>query len=95
MPKSENNNPKRDDGTGLIDTDPWLEPYAEALRHRYKTYRTKLKAIEAAEGSLEAFGRGYEFFGFNRGEHDGEPGVFYREWAPGASALFLTGEFNG
>lgn len=27
---------------------------------------------------------GYKFFGFNRGEHQGKLGIWYREWAPGA-----------
>lgn len=94
MPKHKDSPPTRTDGTGLIDLDPWLEPYADALRHRYSHYRAMLAKIESAEGSLGDFGRGHEFFGFNRGKQDGEPGVFYREWAPGAKALFLTGEFN-
>ncbi|NOX57526.1 MAG: 1,4-alpha-glucan-branching enzyme [Planctomycetes bacterium] len=92
---SQSPNQPRTDGTGLIDVDPWLEPYADALRRRFNKYQTTLADIEAAEASLAEFSRGHEFFGFNRGEHQGEPGVFYREWAPGANALFLTGDFNG
>lgn len=34
-------------------------------------------------------------FGLTRGTRDGEPGVWYREWAPGARALHLVGDFNG
>jgi 1,4-alpha-glucan branching enzyme len=37
----------------------------------------------------------YTYFGLNRGESLGKPGVWYREWAPGAQALALVGEFNG
>ena len=84
----------RPDGTGLIDLDPWLEPYADALRRRFEHYQTTLKCVRDTEGTLEQFSRGYEYFGFNRGECDGRPGVWYREWAPGADALFLTGDFN-
>ncbi len=83
------------DGTGLIALDPWLEPYAEALRHRYRRFRARLDEIVRTEGSLEAFSRGYRRFGFNRGRKDGRPGVWYREWAPGAEQLFLIGDFNG
>ncbi|GMU24326.1 MAG: 1,4-alpha-glucan branching enzyme [Phycisphaerae bacterium] len=83
------------DGTGLLEHDPWLAPYADALRHRYKLYRGLLDRITEAEGSLEAFSRGHEYFGLNRGVHEGKPGVWYREWAPAAQALFLTGDFNG
>ncbi len=82
------------DGTGLIALDPWLEPYADALRHRYARYRQRLEEIIAAEGSLERFSCGHEYFGFNRGERDGQPGIWYREWAPGAQGLYLTGDFN-
>ncbi len=82
------------DGTGLIGLDPWLEPYRDALRKRYDGFRRKLAEIEAAVGSLEAMSRGHEYFGLTRGEQAGQPGVWYREWAPGAQALFLTGDFN-
>ncbi|MCK4658040.1 MAG: alpha amylase C-terminal domain-containing protein [Phycisphaerae bacterium] len=83
------------DGTGLIAIDPWLEPYAPALRHRYNNYRATLRRICEQFGSLEGISRGHEHFGFNRGEHEGQPGVWYREWAPGAHSLHLIGEFNG
>lgn len=37
---------------------------------------------------------GYKHYGFNRGTHEGKTGIWYREWAPGAKALALVGEFN-
>ncbi len=83
------------DGTGLIALDPWLEPYAHALRHRYDNYRATLARVREAFGSLEGISHGHEYFGFSRGEQDGRPGVWYREWAPGAHTLHLTGDFNG
>ncbi|UCF34718.1 MAG: hypothetical protein JSV78_05315, partial [Phycisphaerales bacterium] len=83
------------DGSGLVDNDPWLAPHADALRHRYRLYEKRLDEICASYGSLEAFSRGHDYFGLNRGEKDGEPGVWYREWAPGAKALALIGDFNG
>lgn len=89
--------PKRvpPDGTGLIDHDPWLEPYADALRYRYRTYQDKLKHLVQGGGSLEEVSRGYLYFGFNRGHHEGQDGIWYREWAPGAQQLALIGDFNG
>ncbi len=27
---------------------------------------------------------GYKYYGFNRGEYNGQTGIWYREWAPGA-----------
>jgi len=86
---------RQPDGTGLIDQDPWLAPYADALRRRYSKYQTRLAQISRAEGSLAAFANGHQYYGLNRGSHEGQPGVWYREWAPGADALFLTGDFNG
>lgn len=83
-----------DDGTGLIALDPWLEPYADDLRARNQRFRDRLQGIVRAEGSLEQFARGHQYFGFTRGVHEGRPGVWYREWAPGASGLSLIGEFN-
>ena len=83
------------DGTGLIALDPWLGPYAPALRHRYNNYRTILGRIVESFGSLAGISNGHEYFGLNRSERRGQPGVWYREWAPGAHALHLTGDFNG
>lgn len=83
------------DGTGIVALDPWLAPYADDLRARYRRFRDRLAEVERAEGSLLAFADGHRRFGLNRGIHDGQPGVWYREWAPGAEALFLTGDFNG
>ena len=86
---------ERRDGTGLIALDPYLEPHAESLRRRYRHYTETRDRILAAERSLEHFSRGHLYYGLTRGERDGRPGVWYREWAPGADALFLTGDFNG
>lgn len=49
-----------------------------------------LKKIEECEGSLDAFSRGYEQFGFTI-EADG---IRYREWAPGAIEASLIGDFS-
>ena len=47
------------DGTGLVQHDPWLGPYADALRRRYQLYQEKRQRIIDAEGSLERFARGH------------------------------------
>ncbi len=82
------------DGTALIALDPWLAPYADRLRERYAHYRAARQRIEAV-APLPEFARGHEYFGFNRGTRDGRPGVWFREWAPGAIAMSLVGDFNG
>jgi 1,4-alpha-glucan branching enzyme len=81
-------------GTGLIALDPWLEPYADQLANRYARFEHALQRIVEAEQSLEAFSRGHLHFGLNRGTHEGRSGVWYREWAPQATALNLVGDFN-
>jgi len=83
------------DGTGLVEIDPWLEPYREALRARYAHYQKALAAAEANGGLLGAISQGHRYFGLNPGVRDGQRGVWYREWAPGALRLSLIGEFNG
>ena len=79
----------------LIKTDPSLKPYAAQLRERFAHYQRFKSEIEKTGGILGEISQGHRYFGFNRGENDGETGVWYREWAPGAHALVLIGDFNG
>ncbi len=89
-------NPLQDgDGTELIAQDSWLEPFAEQLRHRFSHTSHRLYEL-APDGDLTGtISKGHHYFGFNRGDFDGKPGVWYREWAPGAHGLALIGDFNG
>ena len=82
------------DGTVLIRTDPLLKPYTAQLRERFAHYQRFKAAIEKTGGVLGEISQGHQYFGFNRGEHEGETGVWYREWAPGAERLALIGDFN-
>jgi 1,4-alpha-glucan branching enzyme len=83
------------DGTGIIRHDPWLAPYAPQLRRRHAYFQGRKAAIDAAGGLLGEISQGHRYFGLNRGERGGEPGVWYREWAPAARGLSLAGDFNG
>ena len=85
---------RRTDGTGLIDLDPWLEPYAGQLRARFHYYKLVRGKFDATGGLLGQVSQGHHYFGFNRGELWGKPGVWYREWAPAALQLRLIGDFN-
>src|SRR4051794_2559940 len=87
--------PRRDDGTALIDLDPWLAPYADRLRERYAYYKSARAKIDQHGGLLGPISQGHHYFGFNRGDRDGQAGVWYREWAPAAYQLSLIGDFNG
>lgn len=83
------------DGTALIAKDPWLTPHREELAERQARFLRKLDQLEADGGILGPPTQAHRYFGFNRGERDGASGIWYREWAPGARALFLIGDFNG
>lgn len=70
----------------ILNVDPYLEPYADDLR-----LRTELLTQKKAElGDLTEFANGHHYFGFHRNKS----GWVYREWAPAADALYLTGDFN-
>ena len=70
---------------GLVKVDPWLEPYADAICERSSRFQEK----EQEYAPLRDFATSHEQLGLHR---DGEIWIF-REWAPRASALFLTGSF--
>src|SRR2546429_7892463 len=84
----------RSDGTALIDLDTWLEPFADQLRRRYAYYKRIRAKFDSTGGLLGQVSQGHKYFGFNRGELWGKPGVWYREWAPAALQLRLIGGFN-
>ena len=79
------------DGTGVLAIDPWLEPFAEPIRHRYSAFKKWLNLINEHEGGLDSFSRGYENMGFQVGPN-GE--ITYREWAPNATSAHLIGDFS-
>lgn len=81
-------------GTGLIDLDPWLEPQRAALEARHQRFLKRRAELLVGAGSLTDFALGHRYFGFNRGTESGNPGIWYREWAPAAQRLSLIGEFN-
>ena len=78
----------------LATSDPWLAPYVPQLRRRYDHYKWVLERFTSAGGLLGQISQGHRYFGFNRGEHEGQTGVWYREWAPEARELHLIGDFN-
>lgn len=78
----------------LLRDDPYLEPFADDLRRRQARLVAAYTDFAATGGLLGDISQGYRYFGFNRGERDGKPGLWYREWAPGALALYLIGDFN-
>ncbi|MBI1368687.1 MAG: 1,4-alpha-glucan-branching enzyme [Planctomycetes bacterium] len=82
------------DGTGLIAQDPWLESFRQILRDRFNHIQSIRSRFDDAGGLTGQVSLGHKYLGFTQGQLDGAPGVWYREWAPGAQLLSLIGDFN-
>ncbi|MCL1933765.1 MAG: alpha amylase C-terminal domain-containing protein [Candidatus Azobacteroides sp.] len=75
----------------LIQNDPWLEPYREAIEGRYRYFLNKENELtQNGKTGLSEFASGYLYFGL----HPTADGWVFREWAPGADAIYLVGDFN-
>lgn len=74
----------------MIEIDPYLEPYEADLALRMNNFVSKKHELVGVRGKLSGFANGYKYFGFHRTRN----GWVYREWAPAAEAMYLTGDFN-
>jgi len=73
----------------IIKNDPWLEPYSDAISGRYQYALDREEVLTGGNG-LSEFADGYLFFGLQK-----NPDCWtFREWAPNATAIYLTGDFN-
>ncbi len=75
----------------ILHVDPYLEPFEKDIEQRVNLFRKKKRQLLDRDGKLTDFANGYKFFGFHRTCD----GWVYREWAPAAEAVYLTGDFNG
>ena len=74
----------------IYDTDPYLMPFKEAIDARHGRILACRDRF-AKGGSLSAGINNHLYYGLHR-EPDG--GWVFREWAPGASRIWMVGEFN-
>uniref|UniRef100_A0A672SZ93 1,4-alpha-glucan branching enzyme n=1 Tax=Sinocyclocheilus grahami TaxID=75366 RepID=A0A672SZ93_SINGR len=58
----------------------------------YGLFKKQLTLLEEAEGGFDQFTRSYKSYGVQRMPDNN---LVFKEWAPAAEALFLTGDFNG
>jgi len=77
----------------LVGNDPWLEPFQGAILQRMARFGAALREIEQPSGSLAAYANGHKIIGIHY--HAATACWTIREWAPGAQAVLLTGDFNG
>ncbi|MBQ2668611.1 MAG: alpha amylase C-terminal domain-containing protein [Clostridia bacterium] len=75
----------------ILEIDPLLKPYENDIHIRMNNLKIKKKMLLKPGQKLIDFANGHHYFGIHRGED----GWYYREWAPGAEAMYLTGDFNG
>ncbi len=75
----------------IFQCDPGLKPFRKDIDLRMENYYRKKAELLAADQTLSDFANAHHFFGF----HPGKTGWYYREWAPAADAVYLTGDFNG
>ena len=74
----------------IFEYNPQLKEFWEDIDLRMDLYhKTKARLIKEGK-SLKDFANGHHYFGF----HHVDGGWVYREWAPSAHQLYLTGEFN-
>ena len=75
----------------ILKTDPNLQPFERDIQLRMDNYHRKKNELLQDGQTLADFANGYRYFGF----HQADGGWYYREWAPAAEKLYLTGDFCG
>ncbi|GMH40177.1 hypothetical protein BSKO_08081 [Bryopsis sp. KO-2023] len=78
------------DVLGVIKVDPLLADHEGHLQYRWERYQDTLNKICQYSKSLKDFATGYNHYGISREEGC----TVYREWAPGAVAAQMIGDFN-
>ena len=74
----------------IMELNPQLMPFAGDIDLRMFLYRATKQKLMPQGGKLNDFANASEYFGF----HHVKGGWYYREWAPSAYQLYLTGDFN-
>jgi len=73
----------------IIENDPWLAPFKDAIEGRHQNAVNKEKEL-AGKGTLKDFASGHLYFGL----HQTKSGWVFREWAPNATSIYLIGDFS-
>ena len=83
--------PTEPDLEKLFGLDPYLRPHENEIRRRYRNLNNIVHAITEREGGLQNFARSYKTYGIHV---QTDNSIRCLEWAPGAEALYLRGDFN-
>lgn len=68
----------------------WLEEYEEPILKRRANFEAALQKINHIYGSIDNFTESYKYYGI----HHRDNAIYYKEWAPNATAIYLAGDFN-
>jgi len=74
----------------ILQIDSYLNEFKSDIELRMNNYIQKRKQLLGKMRKLSSFANGHNYFGFHRVKD----GWVYREWAPAADSLYLTGDFN-
>ena len=74
----------------IVRDDEWLQPFEAAIQGRHEHVNNKIADLTGEKGSLSDFADGHLYFGLHRTPRQ----WVLREWAPNATAIYLTGTFN-
>ena len=72
----------------ILEIDPYLLPFEKDIQLRMDNYARKREELVGKKGKLCDFANAHEYFGF----HKTQDGWIYREWAPAAEEVYLTGD---
>jgi len=75
----------------LLKNDANLRPFEADIELRMDNFKRKKEQLLAPGQTLAEFANAHLYFGF----HQADGGWYYREWAPAADKLYLTGDFCG
>ncbi len=75
----------------ILELNPQLQHFAGDIDLRMNLYHDTKNRLLGQGGTLRDFAQGHHYYGI----HHVQGGWVYREWAPNAYQLYLTGDFNG
>jgi len=75
----------------ILNDDPWLLPFKREILRRYQKAVIKRQEIAGYDKPLFKALNSHLYYGV----HKEGKSWYFREWAPNATAIYLTGSFNG
>jgi 1,4-alpha-glucan branching enzyme len=75
----------------IVRNDPWLRPFQGVIERRIRRAVEKEKELTTGLSGLSELASGHLYFGLHRKDDH----WVFREWAPNATAIYLTGDLSG